>query len=160
MRGIIARKYRLVAALWLLAVGLGGCTHKYETSSPTALYASFMKGEATLDCQVSCSGAWGANRQRAKAEFDRHDWYSLAMRVLTIGEGDDLTWFYLAKSAKELGFIEASNNYAQRSLAATKCDSVFNNCDGFSFPKDVQALIESLRREKRLNAGYSPISPS
>jgi hypothetical protein len=104
----------------------------------------FLNGDARLNCYTSCSGSWGASRKTAKGLYEQKLWKDLAIEVARVGHRSDQTYFYFGQAAEGLGNIDAARIYYKLGLVSTKCDNVFNNCDGFVFPKDILDAMNRL----------------
>lgn len=125
----------------------------------TNLIDTFERGEARLNCGVSCSGAWGSARRRAKKLYDQGLWEDLAIEVARVGFKADQTYYYLGRSAEELGFHEGALKYYKLGLASSyKCDGIFNNCDGLVFPNEIHAGINRLPATDAVEARISNTS--
>lgn len=140
-----------------------GCSHSgIQTSSgeqATNVIAVFERGEARLNCDVSCSGAWGSARNRAKILYEQGLWRDLAIEVSRVGFKADQTYFYLGRAAEELGHADAARTYYKLGLASPyKCDGLFNNCDGLVFPNEISAGINRL--PKAVNTEKSIVTGS
>ncbi|MBU2569303.1 MAG: hypothetical protein KJ725_04575 [Gammaproteobacteria bacterium] len=103
----------------------------------------FQSGNARLNCDTTCSGSWGASRKKFKGLYEQKLWKDLAIEVARVGFRSDQTYFYFGQAAEGLGNIEAARTYYKLGLVSFKCDGVFNNCDGFVFPKD---LLDAMNR--------------
>lgn len=111
----------------------------------TNVIAVFERGEARLNCEVSCSGAWGSARRQAKNLYDQGLWNDLAIEVARVGYKAELTYFYLGRAAEGLGHAEAARTYYKLGLANIhKCAGILNNCDGLVFPNEFFAGINRL----------------
>ncbi len=111
----------------------------------TNVIAVFERGEARLNCEVSCSGGWGSARRQAKKLYEQGLWSDLAIEVARVGFKAELTYFYLGRAAEELGHTDAARTYYKLGLASSyKCAGIFNNCDGLVFPNEILAAINRL----------------
>src|SRR5215467_7811602 len=140
---------RTTAIVWFLcaaiATSLSACINVSSTGITAAdsgrgeLTDDFRNGEAKLDCRMRCAFAWGLERQRSKGLYDTRAWSELAVDVLKIGYGDDLSYYYLGKAAEGLGYDRAAEIYFRFSRdAALKCSDIYGDCYGFVFPRDAR----------------------
>jgi len=118
------------------------------------LTESFKNGFARLECQTSCAGSWGAQRQELKGLHDAGLWTDLATKVLKVGFRSDQTYYYLGKAAEGLGYTTAAEIYYRLSITSTnsighKCDGVINNCDGLVFPQDAESRLQVVLQTKK-----------
>ncbi|MEX5452132.1 hypothetical protein [Stutzerimonas stutzeri] len=111
----------------------------------TNIIEVFERGEARLNCETSCSGAWGSARRQAKRLYEQGLWNDLAIEVARVGFKADQTYFYLGRAAEGLGHAEAARTYYKLGLASSyKCAGIINNCDGLVFPNEIMAGINRL----------------
>lgn len=111
----------------------------------TNLQEVFKRGEARLNCGVSCAGAWGSASRQAKNLYEQGLWSDLATEVARVGFKADQTYFYLGRAAEELGYTDAARTYYKLGLASSyKCAGLFDNCDGLVFPNEISAGIDRL----------------
>lgn len=137
-------KYVLVAAL-LFGCSAAGPTINNNTR-PSDHYQAFINGNVLLQCHTSCAGKWGANRKKIRNLYNQRQWFEVAVRVMEIGYGTDLSYFYLGRTAQELGYPAAAQTYYYLSLSAMECGGIFNVCDGFIFPQDINSRLNQLRQ--------------
>ncbi|WP_223488745.1 hypothetical protein [Pseudomonas sp. A-RE-19] len=120
----------ILTALILAGCSAAGPTNTGGTSSANT-QEHFETGKIRLECETMCSGRWGANLKEAAAFYELKSWKMLADKVMEIGYGSDLTYYYLAQSAEKLGYPDAAKTYYTLAAASTyKCDALFNNCNG------------------------------
>lgn len=148
---LFARKFSVFRPSFIVACGfiIYGCASSgIQTPSgeqATNVIAAFERGEARLNCGVSCSGAWGSTRRQAKALYKQGLWKDLAIEVARVGFKADQTYFYLGRAAEELGLTEAALTYYKLGLASPyKCAGIINNCDGLVFPFEITSGINRL----------------
>ncbi len=147
MASIRHRRARLARSL---AMGLlllcGGCAAKVaaiDNSNVDALVNQFVDGKAQLDCELPCAGTFGANRQAMLAMYQAGNWSKLAKLVMSIGFNEDLSWFYLGRSAEGLGLGDTAVEYYTKALETpSRCGA--NSCDGFVFPDDILTQASGL----------------
>ena len=113
--------------------------------------ADFLAGQIRLDCELSCSGAWGTNKQRVYEIFSAERWTLLADEVMRIGFANDLTYFYLGRAAEGLGKPEAAKNYyALGRVTPYHCNSIVNNCNGLDVPALTTQRLSTLKAQMPL----------
>lgn len=162
---------RRVCISALTAAVVTGCTMKNVNVPPDELMRQFQAGQPMLDCQLDCSGAWGANRQQVRSLDATGRWRELALLVAQIGYMNDLSYYYLGHAAENLGYWQAAQRYyriaerlsvTQMSCAqgeaniATNLGLPANLCDGYSFPDALYPHLEVV--EARLAALSAPTS--
>jgi hypothetical protein len=114
-------------------------------AEPAAALRKFALGQERLNCAVSCSWTWGSARRQLKAWHKAQVWSDLGAKVIEISHGNDLAYYYLGASAEGLGYMDAAATYYRLALTAPiKCDGIFNNCDGFKFPADVEVALKRI----------------
>jgi hypothetical protein len=141
------RRARIIRSLAMgLVLACGGCATKVaniDNNNVGTLVDQFVDGKAQLDCALACAGSFGANRQAMLAMYKAGDWSRLAKTVMTVGFDQDLSWFYLGRSAEGLGLGDTAVEYYTRALESQyHCDA--NTCDGFLFPDDVLTQASGL----------------
>lgn len=149
---------RAALAAMTVAIALSGCaTSGIEKASGGPVgnpYIAFINGEARLTCGVSCSGAGGAARRTEKTFYDTGRWRDLAFEVMRVGFHGDRNYFYLGVAAEGLGYRDAALTYYRIALSGGgyKCDGLFNNCDGFVFPRDISARVKAIEDQLKTEA--------
>jgi hypothetical protein len=156
---------RVVCVATLGTTMVTACTLKNVNVPPDELMRQFQAGQPMLDCQLDCSAAWGANRQKVKTLDATGRWQDLALLVMQIGYMDDLSYYYLGHAAENLGYWQAAQRYyriAERiSVTAMSCAQgeaklatnlglSANLCDGYVFPDALYPHLEVV--EARLAA--------
>jgi hypothetical protein len=85
-------------------------------------------------------------RPKMREFYAAKDWDSLAKAVIEGGSNQDIDWFYLGRSAEELKLYAAAKSYYAKGVSAKfKCNEMPAGCDGFSFPRDINVRIDTLR---------------
>lgn len=135
IRHTTAKEKMCKEALILTALILAGCSAAGPTNPAGTSSANtqehFETGMIRLECETMCSGRWGANLKETAAFYELKNWKMLADKVMEIGYGSDLSYYYLAQSAEKLGYPDAAKTYYTLAAANTyKCDALFNNCNG------------------------------
>jgi hypothetical protein len=138
------------------AVTLGGCANKYDALTPE-LQAKFMddlkSGKPTLDCGQQCRLTWVAQVPAIHQLDLAESWAPLADKVMQIGFGNDLAYYYLGQAAQGLGFHQAAISYYDTSLALAtgtnpllKCSGLQNNlqtCQGVDLVASIPVLVQA-----------------
>ncbi|WP_217425578.1 hypothetical protein, partial [Magnetospirillum sp. SS-4] len=124
-----------IAASFLVA----GCASQNlaRTSADlTSLERAFINGDASLTCELVCSGTWGASRRNLQKLYEQQQWTDLAAGVHQIGFNTDLSWLYIGRSAEGLGYIQAARIYYLKALSAEKkCKTILlDNCNDLDVP--------------------------
>jgi len=138
-----------------IASGLSGCvsggikSDNGETvSDESSILSLFKKGEIRLTCGTSCSGSWGSSLVEIKSLYSQSRWKDIVLEIAKIGFDSDVDYFYLGRAAEELGYFDAALTYYQLALSSSmKCAGLFNNCNGFSFPSDIDSEISFVQRQ-------------
>jgi hypothetical protein len=137
-----------IGAIAILASACSSVPSSGLSSAKTGrieLSEEFKNGEARLACQLHCAVTWALYRDRAKALYNARAWNELALNVLRIGYADDLSYFYLGKSAEGLGHYRAAERYYRLSRAASlKCADIYGDCYGFVFPRDARSAAPAV----------------
>ena len=130
-----------------------------EAEKKATAFRSFERGEIRLTCRLPCSGSWGSNRRELKALHSAGLWRDLAARVVEIGYNGDLAYFYLGAAAEGMNLIAQADTYYRHSSATpSKCAGLFNNCDGFTFPKDAIARLDVLASKAIAPIAKAPVT--
>lgn len=132
----------------------------------------FYNGEIRLSKSLFDTSAYG--RDELRNTYASNDWNKLVRLVLSKKAAWDTYYFYLGRSAEELGYKKAAITYynlAINSEKYKKCNysSLINLCDGFNFPQDAIFRRDALLSEGKykiweINKGpslqdYLKISP-
>ena len=119
-------------------VSLAGCatsgSYTLKAQSGANLDESLKNGEIRLACELACSGAFGYNQSKMKELHNNSLWTNLALTVANIGYDEDLSYYYLGRSAEGLGYYDAAKIYYALAQNSNRCNGVINVCDGFKFP--------------------------
>ena len=126
-----------------------------STKQTPETFSNFTRGESRLTCGVSCSGTWGYSRKQAKSFYENALWNDLAKLVIEIGYENQLSYFYLGRSAEGIGYSSAARTYYTLASASRACDSTFNNCDGFNFPVEINLRMAGLPKSNSVDANKS-----
>ncbi len=136
---------------------LCGCANKYETVTPE-LQASMMSdlraGKLNLDCGLKCKLTWESQAPSVHALDIAERWPELAVRVMQIGYGSDLAYYYLGQSAQGLQYHQAAIGYYNYSAALAagtdpllRCEDPTNNsCQGVDLAASIPVLVAASQR--------------
>jgi hypothetical protein len=148
-----------LAAALACALALAGCANKYDVLTPD-LQAKFMDdlkaGKPTLDCGQKCLITWIAQVPTIHQLDLAESWTPLADKVMQIGYGNDLAYYYLGQSAQGLGFHQAAITYYTTSLALAtgpdplmKCAGLqdnLQNCQGVDLVASIPVLVDASKK--------------
>jgi hypothetical protein len=112
-------------------------------------FKKFSNGLIELDCDLGCSWGDGANRKQVIDLYDKRMWKELAVVIVKIKRIRDLNYFYLGRSAEELGYKEAAKVYYKKAIelssSSTRCDRTFKyQCNGISVAKESEDGLNRL----------------
>jgi hypothetical protein len=122
-----------LAAPLAFSLVLGGCENKYAALTPElqVTFADDLKsGKQTLDCGQKCLLTWLAQVPAIHQLDLSESWTPLADRVMQIGYGNDLAYYYLGQAAQGLGYHQAAISYYNTSLAIATGPDPLNKCGG------------------------------
>ncbi len=145
----------LSIALFTTYITLTGCASngpmilgndKLPQNEQLSQAEAFKKGLIRLDCAFSCGAKLGANLKEIDALLYARSWNELATKVMDIGYGGDLTYYYLGRAAEGLNYIPAAKTYYVLSLNSEwKCDAMIKStCQGHNFPDDINKHLTKL----------------
>lgn len=148
-------KHTLFIILVAIYLTLTGCAsngptilgnEKLPQSEQLSQTQAFQKGLIRLDCAFACGAKLGANLKEIDALLYARSWNELAAKVMDIGYGGDLTYYYLGRAAEGLGYLPAAKTYYELSLNAEwKCDAMTKStCQGHNFPDDAKKHLSKL----------------
>jgi hypothetical protein len=110
-------------------------------------------GKQTLDCGQKCLLTWLAQVPSIHQLDLAESWTPLADRVMQIGYGNDLAYYYLGQAAQGLGYHKAAISYYDMSLALAtgpnplmKCGGLQNNlqnCQGVDLVASIPVLVKA-----------------
>jgi uncharacterized protein len=122
-------------------------TRTLDATQTESFDRGFPSGDIELACGLSCSGTFGYNRRSMRNHAEAGEWRTLASTVNAIGYNVNLAWYYLGRSAEEMGYHDAAVRYYNRvdHPTTTKCK---RGCDGHIFPDEANARILFLGRMK------------
>lgn len=149
-----AQKILMFRLVFISAIGLmtyGCASGGVQTTTGERvpdMMAAFESGDARLNCELSCAGAWGMSREKSKNLYEQGLWKDLAIQVSKVGHKSDQSYFYLGRAAEELGHLEAARTYYKLGLISFKCSGFINNCDGLVLPREILLGINRLPPSK------------
>jgi hypothetical protein len=159
------RRTLAIAAL----AALSGCANKYDAVTPdiqSAMLADLQAGKLNLDCGEKCRFTWGAQVPKIHVLDISERWTDLAVRVMQIGYGSDLAYYYLGQAAQGLGHQKAAIAYYTYSLglstgpnALVKCEAGrtpdVDPCAGVDLVESIPVLIQASRDQLAREAAAS-----
>ena len=140
----------------LLLATVSACTMKNANVPPDELMRQLQAGQPILTCSMEeCGLGWIHNLPNAAALEATGRWPDLALSVMRIGYGDDLSYYYLGRAAENLGYLQAAQRYyrtaEQLSVTQTACHKPnVDICNGYVFPDALYPHLEVV--EARLAA--------
>ena len=139
-----------------LVLVCSGCPKHIDQTNVDNMLKNFAGGTIELGFPT-----FGYERYRTKmrAFYAAADWESLAKAVIEGDSHEDIDYYYLGRSAEGLGLYVAAKSYYDKAISTIfKCYKFHHGCDGFSFPQDITAQIESLRvqLEEKKNPSSDP----
>jgi hypothetical protein len=148
---LLSRQLSVLRPAFIVVCGfmIYGCAstgiQTFTGEQVTNVIEVFERGNARLNCDTLCSGAWGSARIQAKRLYEQGLWNDLAIEVARVGFKAEQTYFYLGRAAEGLGYAEAARTYYKLGLASRfKCAGFFNTCDGLDLPNEILAGINRL----------------
>ena len=135
---------------------LAGCANKYETITPevqAGMMSDLRAGKLNLDCGLKCKLTWESQAPSVHALDIAERWPELAVRVMQIGYGSDLAYYYLGQSAQGLKYHEAAIGYYNYAAAIAsgadpllRCEDPANNsCQGVDIVSSAPVLVQASR---------------
>jgi hypothetical protein len=124
---------RKILAATACAAMLAGCEAKYQAVTPDLqanMLLDLKAGKPTLDCAAKCSFTWAAQVPAIHQLDLAEKWNDLAIKVMTIGYGSDLAYYYLGQAAQGLGYQQAAIDYYNLSLALNSGPDPMLRCNG------------------------------
>lgn len=110
-----------------------------------AEFDRFRKGTATLTCTAECSVQYLRNKGTWKELHGKGAWRDLAVGVMRVNYGNDLTWFLMAEAAAGLNLNDTARIYYRNALdartAGRTCSGTPNTCDGFDIAGRAAAMV-------------------
>lgn len=130
----------LFASLFLVCSGCANQVLHIDQTNVDGILKSFEAGTMELNLTSIDHDNY---RAKTRELYAKKDWESLAKAVIEGGANQDIDWFYLGRSAEGLKLYIAAKSYYTKGISAEfKCDKMPTGCDGFSFPRDINARME------------------
>ena len=111
-------------------------------------FEKFRSGDARLECGADCALAYFAQKGKWRELHDRQAWRDLAVAVVRVGYGNDLSYYLLGAAAQGLGLREAAKTYYGRALDAQKadrgCAGTLNTCEGLEVTERATAALRAM----------------
>ena len=108
-------------------------------------FDKFRRGDAHLRCGTECALSYFAQKGKWKELHDQGAWRDLAVAVVRVGYGNDLSYYLLGASAQGLGLHDVAKTYYDRALQARKaghsCTGVFDTCEGLALGEKIDAAL-------------------
>jgi hypothetical protein len=150
--------HRTAAGAVAMLALLAGCQQKVATLTPelqAGMMSDLQAGKMTLDCGLKCHFTWVAQVPQINTLDTSEHWTDLAVRVMQIGYGSDLAYYYLGQAAQGLGYHNAAIAYYTTALGIAtgpdplaKCEGTGgadNICQGVDLVAAVPQLIQASR---------------
>jgi len=107
------------------------------------------KGSARLTCDsFICAGRSGLHMKRMKKAYEEMQWIELASRVISIGDREDLAYFYLGRSAEGIGDLKSAATYYKLALdrkeRGRSCAGLVNNCLGIEVTRESNTRLNGV----------------
>ena len=150
---------------------LQACSPRYSVVTPELriqMMEDLKNGRTTLNCRFDCSWSWFHNLDRMADLYKTAQWQELAQLVMQIGLEKDLAYFFLARSADQLGHKVAANSFYQRSWElfndtreTRHCRTTNAGCVGFDLATLIPDYLDNaksdINKEQKLphEANYS-----
>jgi len=128
-----AKRATCLAASVALVAMLAGCATKVETVTPemqATMMSDLQAGKLNLDCGLKCDLTWITQESQVHALDIAERWQDLAVRVMQIGYGNDLAYYYLGQSAQGLGYHQAAIAYYNYAYALSNGTNPLLKCEG------------------------------
>ena len=127
----------------LLAVSLvallGACASEPEAVAPgdqVRMMADLRAGKLTLACGVACRDDWRRQVRIVSTLDHAEHWSDLALRIMRIGYGSDLAYFYLGQASRGMGYDRAAIGYYQQARAVADSSDTAMQCAGGNTSED------------------------
>ena len=140
---------RLFVAMVCLVTA--GCVQQSPTVTPADAAAMVRTGRALLNCREACVAEWQRVQPQAAQLDAAARWPELAATVLQAGYQDDLSLYYLGRTAEGLGYPGAAASYYRQSLrlsgTAISCQYLSRVCGGVALPRAAAMRLASIERQ-------------
>lgn len=138
----------VIVALSFLAIA---CAPRYSVVTKE-LQSQFRNGTANLDCEIPCLWSWVTNFNNFITLYNSNEWEKLASLVIQVGYPTDLSYFFLGRSAEELGYNDAAVKYYRRSIdfyndpmPTHHCRDSSTGCGGLNLAVSLPQHISSVQ---------------
>jgi len=149
-----ARRSGLVGFVGLI---LAGCAEQATNLQPAQILALLQAGRPVLDCRDACLAQWRRVQPTAARLDADASWNDLAVLLAHTRYQDDLTLYYLGRSAQGMGFYQAARSYYRQSMqlsgTSISCQNLSGLCGGVALPNAV------LRRLAEIDRAVAPPKP-
>ena len=146
MRIWYQRGLAAAACLALLA-----CAERAETVNPAETLTQLRAGRALLSCREPCLDEWRRIQPQAAQLDAGARWQDLALLLTRVGYQDDLSLYYLGRTAEGLGARDAAAAYyrqsTQLSSTPTSCQSLSRLCGGVTLPRAAALRLAAVERD-------------
>jgi predicted Zn-dependent protease len=105
-------------------------------------FERFKSGKAVFDCRVPCAFTYGSRKGDWRKLHEQKRWRDLAVSVMQVGYLSDLSYFFLAESAKGLGLKAAAVAYYRRARDAGREYGCGDDCEGYPVQKLSAAAVK------------------
>lgn len=143
--------WRLVALFGSACLLLAGCAGRFASVTPTQAVAELVTGRPLLSCREPCLAAWQSAEPQAAALAAAARWRELTVLVLRVGYQDDLTLYYLGRSAEGIGYPGAAASYYRQSIqlsgTSISCRYLSRMCGGINLPHEASLRLAAIDRE-------------
>jgi hypothetical protein len=140
---------RLCVAMLCLAAS--GCAQQAPTITPADAAVQVQTGRALLTCRDACLAEWRRLQPQAAQLDAAARWPELAATVLQAGFEDDLSLYYLGRTAEGLGYPGAAASYYRQSLrfsgTSGSCEYQSRMCGGVALPRAASLRLASIERQ-------------
>lgn len=102
-----------LTAVFLLSIFSGNALA--DDAIPSSFEDKFKQGDIVQTCVLSCMFKWGLTRDELKKLNDEGNWLQLAEKTADVKYGHELAYYFLAKSAFNLGYYDAALSYIEKS---------------------------------------------
>ena len=134
------------------------------------MMADLRAGKLALSCGPKCRDAWNGQLATISSLDQVERWSDSTLRIMQIGYGGDLAYFYLGRAAQGMGYHQAAIVYfmqsralADSSDAAMQCAAAerpANGCRDVRIATSVPALIAASRAALQRDVAEDAASPT
>ena len=104
------------------------------------MMSALRTGKLLLTCGSGCRPSWDREVTTVSALNRAERWSDLALRIMQIGYGSDLAYFYLGQAAKGMGYYQAAIVYYVQARALADSSDVAMQCEAASRVDGCQAI--------------------